>query len=61
MYIQGIVFTFYWFTGEKTHLAFWENTRSKKLVNSVLPARRLSYFVGKPNENAAWPPEVTTY
>ena len=42
-------------------VAFWENTRSKKLVNTVLPARRLSYFAGKPNDSAAWPPEVTTY
>ena len=61
MYIQGIDFTFYWLTGEKTHLVCWENTRSKKLVNSVLPVCRLSYFAGKPKESAAWPPEVTTY
>ena len=61
MYIQGIDFTFYWLTGEKTHLVCWENTRSKKLVNSVHPVCRLSYFPGKPKESAAWPPEVTTY
>ena len=52
---------FYWFTGERTHLGCWENTRSNKLVNSVLTVCRLSYFAGKPKESAAWPPEVITY
>ena len=56
MYMQGIDFTFYWLTGEKTHLYLrcWENKRSKKLVNGVLPVCLLSYFVGKPKESAAW-------
>ena len=56
MYMQGIDFTFYWLTGEKTHLYLgcWENKRSKKLVNGVLPVCLLSYFLGKPKESAAW-------
>ena len=56
MYMQGVDFTFYWLTGEKTHLYLgcWENKRSKKLVNGVLPVCLLSYFVGKPKESGAW-------
>ena len=61
MYVQGIDVTFYWLTSKRTHLGCWENTRSKKLVNSVLPVYRLSYFADKPTESAAWAPEVTTY
>ena len=56
MYIQGIDFTFYWLTGERTHLYLgcWENKRSKKLANGVLPVFLLSYSFGKPKESAAW-------
>ena len=56
MYMQGIDFTFYWLTGERTHLYLgcWENKRSKKLANGVLPVFLLSYFFGKPKESAAW-------
>ena len=56
MYMQGIDFTFYWLTGERTHLYLgcWKNKRSKKLVNGVLPVCLLRYFVGKPKESAAW-------
>ena len=71
MYIQGIDpppprpwgidLTFYWLTDKITYLRSWENTRAKKLANSVLPVCRLSYFAGKPKESAAWAPEVTTY
>ena len=28
--------TFYWLTDKITHLGSWENTRAKKLANSVL-------------------------
>ena len=56
MYMQGIDFTFYWLTGERTHLYLgcWKNTRSKKLANGVLPVCLFSYFVVLPKESAAW-------